>query len=44
MKKQLGKNLRSFNIEEEDELVEMLPHDSGHVHVTMVTEAPAQSA
>jgi hypothetical protein len=44
MKKQ-GKNLRSFNIEEEeleeDELVETLPRDRGHVHVTMVTEAPA---
>ena len=45
MKKQ-GKNLRSFNIEEEeeqeeDELVETLPRDRGQVHATMGTEAPA---
>ena len=44
MKKQ-GKNLRSFNIEEEeleeDEHEETLPRDTGHVHVTMVTETPA---
>jgi hypothetical protein len=47
MKKQ-GKNLRSFNIEEEadeDELVEVTyPRDTGHVHLTMVTDAPLQNA
>jgi hypothetical protein len=44
MKKQ-GRNLRSFNIEEEeleeDEIVETLPRNIGHVHDTMVTEVSA---
>ena len=44
MKKQ-GRNLRSFNIEEEeleeDEIVETLPRNISHVHDTMVTEVSA---